>query len=603
VRISIDSGVVFVDETRGKRCASGWCRTVPVEGLPAQDFNDFAWAILEVKLGEAPPPWVDNLIQSGLLHEMRKFSKFGHGVATLHGGALRELPYWYPHLTSAGELCGNADSTPSITSEPVAQEVSLLSAEKIRKSLSMSEPETQSTSYPGKPVVLLGRDNSNLVSIGGHAVSWGPPATRRRLFRRWCGWRRKQTDAGVTEARGMPKRPAKIEPKTYFANERTFIQWISPVTALIAVAIGLESMGGVFGNSATMWTGLALNAVALIWMFYALVTFLHRIRKIRRHDAHGWDTWFGPTCLVILLALLCTAAALTIVTDGAVLRGWAHKHDSKTAPELAISYAERRLERGCVATPLSIDGLQPDSWELQDELPLADFATEVQRHAYVRKLEAQMQRFVDVDRFKVLERTEHSFSWNQSLATFSSYRTLRHRTYPGKLRKTQAVLKLKGVDSTFHLPTPGPGRNSTAKLEVDSHCSLARMSYSLAVDAPPDVSAWTSSKAVDGLLQTPFNDDGPSLEFTPKVRYQTTYAYRLSSKDMNDADADLLVQFNYLSELDRAMGRNAQKAELSLKLAGAVSLSGLMQAQGLIEFLTESSRNSEHRHSHSYLRG
>ena len=55
--------------------------------------------MLEVKLalpeGEDPPLWVQELLDSGLVHEVNKFSKFLHGTATLMPHTVEHAPYWF----------------------------------------------------------------------------------------------------------------------------------------------------------------------------------------------------------------------------------------------------------------------------------------------------------------------------------------------------------------------------------------------------------------------------------------------------------------------------------------------------------------------------
>lgn len=41
------------------------------------------------------PEWVSELLVSGLLREMPKFSKFVHGTAVLNLNRVTELPYWW----------------------------------------------------------------------------------------------------------------------------------------------------------------------------------------------------------------------------------------------------------------------------------------------------------------------------------------------------------------------------------------------------------------------------------------------------------------------------------------------------------------------------
>ena len=49
---------------------------------------------LALKEGEEPPQWVTDLIESGMLTEVHKFSKFIHGCATLLPQQVMAYPYW-----------------------------------------------------------------------------------------------------------------------------------------------------------------------------------------------------------------------------------------------------------------------------------------------------------------------------------------------------------------------------------------------------------------------------------------------------------------------------------------------------------------------------
>jgi hypothetical protein len=66
------------------------------------DVSAFPYAVLEVKLqthvGTTPPQWVTDLINSHLVEEVPKFSKFIHGVATLLENRVSLLPFWLPQM-------------------------------------------------------------------------------------------------------------------------------------------------------------------------------------------------------------------------------------------------------------------------------------------------------------------------------------------------------------------------------------------------------------------------------------------------------------------------------------------------------------------------
>jgi len=91
--------------------------------------------------------------------------------------------------------------------------------------------------------------------------------------------------------------PTRVEPKVFFANERTFLSWLNFTVILGGLAIGLLNFGDRVGQiSAGLFTLVALAA-----MLYALVTFHWRAKSIRMRGQGGFDDRFGPTILAVAL--------------------------------------------------------------------------------------------------------------------------------------------------------------------------------------------------------------------------------------------------------------------------------------------------------------
>ena len=93
--------------------------------------------------------------------------------------------------------------------------------------------------------------------------------------------------------------PTRVEPKVFFANERTFLSWLNFTVILGGLAVGLLNFGDRVGQiSAGLFTLVALAA-----MVYALVTFHWRAKSIRMRGQGGFDDRFGPTVLAVALLL------------------------------------------------------------------------------------------------------------------------------------------------------------------------------------------------------------------------------------------------------------------------------------------------------------
>jgi uncharacterized membrane protein YidH (DUF202 family) len=103
--------------------------------------------------------------------------------------------------------------------------------------------------------------------------------------------------------------PQKIDPKTFFANERTFLKWLS-----IAVMIGLMSLtllnfSDTSSDGAEL-AGLVLLPVSIIFMVYSLFIFRSRANKIYMREPMRYDDTKGPTMLVIVLAISMSLATV-----------------------------------------------------------------------------------------------------------------------------------------------------------------------------------------------------------------------------------------------------------------------------------------------------
>ncbi|RPA91276.1 hypothetical protein L873DRAFT_1714913 [Choiromyces venosus 120613-1] len=91
--------------------------------------------------------------------------------------------------------------------------------------------------------------------------------------------------------------PTRVEPKVFFANERTFLSWLNFTVILGGLAVGLLNFGDKIGRiSAGLFTFVAMGT-----MLYALVTFHWRAAAIRKRGQGSFDDRFGPTVLALTL--------------------------------------------------------------------------------------------------------------------------------------------------------------------------------------------------------------------------------------------------------------------------------------------------------------
>lgn len=96
--------------------------------------------------------------------------------------------------------------------------------------------------------------------------------------------------------------PVRVEPKVFFANERTFLSWLNFTVVLGGLAVGLLNFGDRVGQiSAGLFTLVAMGV-----MVYALVTFHWRANAIRKRGSGNYDDRIGPTglCIALLIAVI-----------------------------------------------------------------------------------------------------------------------------------------------------------------------------------------------------------------------------------------------------------------------------------------------------------
>jgi uncharacterized membrane protein YidH (DUF202 family) len=91
--------------------------------------------------------------------------------------------------------------------------------------------------------------------------------------------------------------PVRVEPKVFFANERTFLSWLHFCIVLGGLALGLLN----FGDRVGQISGLLFTLVAMMFIIYALFLFQWRAHQIRNRHPGPYDDRVGPTVLVTAL--------------------------------------------------------------------------------------------------------------------------------------------------------------------------------------------------------------------------------------------------------------------------------------------------------------
>ncbi|KAI9803774.1 MAG: hypothetical protein M1825_001654 [Sarcosagium campestre] len=93
--------------------------------------------------------------------------------------------------------------------------------------------------------------------------------------------------------------PVRVEPKVYFANERTFLSWLEFSIILGTIAATLLN----FGDGVSVASAWAFTGVACASLLYSMCLYLWRVDKIRKRRAVRYHDAIGPTLLCIGLGV------------------------------------------------------------------------------------------------------------------------------------------------------------------------------------------------------------------------------------------------------------------------------------------------------------
>ncbi|KAI8354141.1 VTC domain-containing protein [Choanephora cucurbitarum] len=301
VRISLDTELTMVREDNNGTLRSGhnWRRTdigidYPFHQLDDKDVCRFPYAVLEVKLqtqlGQEPPQWILELVNSHLVESVPKFSKFVHGCATLLEEKVTVLPFWLPQMNvdiRKPEMHTIGVHRPSL----VTQESVRMAMAKINETtplIASSSTSYQATSEP-KRLSTAGLDT--MIKKTQFILNEQPQPQQAE-----------QQEEGSTSSFLRQRSIVPVvaaPPKTFFANERTFLRWLRFTLLLGALAIGLLNFSDKIGRISAM----LFASVSTIIMIYALYTYHIRTTLILRKEMGDYSDKYGPAILTVLMVM------------------------------------------------------------------------------------------------------------------------------------------------------------------------------------------------------------------------------------------------------------------------------------------------------------
>lgn len=309
VRFSLDVNLCMVDEFQPNfHPDPPWCRTAE-EVLGKDQVVRFPFAVLEVKLQREQPAWVSQMLHESQAMMVYKFSKFQHGMAFLHRDKIGHygLPHWIPEFENRGYVPGFSIPPPS-TKRDATVEVGpgfSSSAHLATRSnvpawnLRQFEPLSLSSSDASPPWRRLRAEPSS--------ARYGAKANVREESRRslllgsfYPGAKRSFTDSTSLHLRIQGKATSgmgdeattnyleaihsrslnitKLDPKSVFAAERTFLHYVHKALYIAGGGIAILTWGSSSWLSKSL--GILLVFTACVGFVASYAVLLGRMSKI-----------------------------------------------------------------------------------------------------------------------------------------------------------------------------------------------------------------------------------------------------------------------------------------------------------------------------------
>jgi len=332
VRVSLDTNLCMISE-RGYdvKNMQVWHRD-PDQTIAHNEITRFPHAVLEVKLelrgdSAVPPKWVTDLQNSGLLYEVHKFSKFIHGCATMLPEYVRAVPYWVDDASLRASIIASGGGRILVRSDMTEKEKDQTKVKHPGSGPGANQVYDHLLPFgdieDNKTTTAVGRTSVSTAASRGIIINRKLPSDKDQGVNFYNDVDNDDDQINDEEETCMgwlfpfcspynnlsiiaPTSVQKIEPKIFFANERTFLHWLHAGITLYTISAGILVFSDEDESDWAHWYAMALLPVSLGFCLYALHVFLWRADRIKTRIPGRWDDPRGPYILggVIVLILL-----------------------------------------------------------------------------------------------------------------------------------------------------------------------------------------------------------------------------------------------------------------------------------------------------------
>lgn len=367
IRISLDTNLAFIredaiDTDRPCRDPDDWHRKDiddaemewPFKGVRKGEIQKFPHALLEIKVkSDKRYEWVGDLMNSHLVKEAPRFSKFVHGVAQLFEDNVNIFPFWLSTMDedirtdpevafqeeqakklkqqedeiAVGSLVkskSHRDSRVPGQLSPVGSPQKMVFIDRYRSGearmshslgdAARSAP-TGITATAGEPD---SDDDGPQAHGNGNATSDLEPSTTtgfKALFPNFStskyAQRRRNRDMPLPPGVQKPEHwikdqgAVKVEPKVWLANQRTFIKWQHVSVLLASLSLGLFNAAGK-DNDIARALAFVYTVIAVFTGVWGWGVYMWRSRLIEQRSGKDFDALTGPVVVCVgLIVALC----------------------------------------------------------------------------------------------------------------------------------------------------------------------------------------------------------------------------------------------------------------------------------------------------------
>lgn len=343
IRVSLDTDLALIredalDTDRPCRDPDDWHRAdidegrmeYPFSAIKKGEIARFQHAILEVKVKDSKytrnNAWLQDLMNSHLVKEAPKFSKFVHGVAQLFEDYVNSFPFWLsdletdirrdPEKAFQDELDKQAKRIEDETAVGSFLPSSRLSSSMQGKASSPGKlPERRSGAMPSQLDVTAEERDSDDDGIQGTPIANGKSKSSARglvsllpaFSNSRYAQRHRRRDAPLPPGVKDPgvwikdQGPLKVEAKVWLANQRTFVKWQHISVLLATLSLGLYNAAGV-NNTVARTLAIVYTIFAVFAGMWGWGVYLWRSKLITERSGKDFDNMFGPFVISVGLA-------------------------------------------------------------------------------------------------------------------------------------------------------------------------------------------------------------------------------------------------------------------------------------------------------------